>query len=164
MNPKLKTALWILGSGFAAFGIYRYFKWQVGLLKDYTYQFTGLKIITLTKNLVTIDVKMRFFTKSKIEVKVNRIYVDVKMNDKSVGFLNETQPLIIPANGYSDITLRMSFNPTQIVSNFYDLISNSFGTGDIKINFEGYANVKSGIISTTVPIAYETTLKEYLKG
>lgn len=164
MNPKVKTFLWVVGSGFAAFGIYKYFKWQFGLLKNYTYQITGFKFVTLNTQLVTLDVNMRFFTKSNIEVKVNRVYIDVKLNGVSAGFLNESNPLIIPAKGFSDMSLRLSFNPKLVVSNLYDLLTQSFATSDIKITFEGYANVQSGIIQTTLPIEYSTTLKEYLKG
>jgi hypothetical protein len=32
---------------------------------------------------------------------------------------------------------------------------------DINVNLNGFANVKSGFISTTLPIKYSTTIKEY---
>jgi tRNA A-37 threonylcarbamoyl transferase component Bud32 len=52
-------------------------------------------------------------------------------------------------------------------ANFKNIIDFTLNIGknkDVRFKMDGFASIKSGFISTTLPIKYETTLKEYLKG
>jgi hypothetical protein len=57
--------------------------------------------------------------------------------------------------------LNITFNPKLILGNVVDIALGVKKNKDIKVNLNGFANVKSGFISTTLPIKYSTTIKEY---
>ena len=77
-------------------------------------------------------------------------------------YVSEEKSFVIPAKGSSTIPLFISLNPKSIINNLIEL---SLGVGknrDIKLTLSGYAKVESGFFKTTLPIKYETSVKEYL--
>ena len=161
----MKKAEFIVG-GLSLFGfaIYRYFKYQADLLQKYEWKISGIKIKKFSLNEIALDLTIRFTSKADLEAKVNKIYLDLFLEGKNVGFLKEEKSFIIPARGSHDITLFVSVNPQIVFKNITDIVLGISKSKDIKFKVDGYADISSGFISTTLPIKYETTLKEYLKG
>lgn len=161
----MKKAILIFGGiSLLGFGLYRYFKKQAEILKDFTWKVTGFKLIKLTLNELSIDVSILFSSKADIEAKINKLYLDIYVQDKNVGFVEEVKSFIIPANGSTNIPLHISINPQSVFKNLFDVSLGVAKSKDLKFKLDGYANIKSGFISTTIPVVYETTIKEYLKG
>jgi LEA14-like dessication related protein len=161
----MKKALLLIGGlSVLGVGLYVYFKKQAKLLSDFTWKIVGFKIKKVSLTELNIDVTFRFMSQSDIEAKVNRLYLDMYLENKNVGYISEGKAFIIPANGSSDIPINISVNPQVIFKNIIDLTLGVAKKQDVMFKFDGFANVKSGFLSTTIPIKYETSIKEYLKG
>jgi hypothetical protein len=158
-----KTLLFVGGISLLGFALYRYFKVQVEILKQFTWKVSALKIVKFTNTEIAIDITFLFSSSADIEAKIERLYLDILLEGKNVGFISENKGFIIPAHGSSSVPLHISINPQAILK---DVVSLVLGVGkkkDIEFGLKGFANVKSGFISTTLPIEYKTSLKEYLK-
>lgn len=161
----MKKALLIAGGiGVLGFGLYQYFRYQTKKLLEFTWKFSGIKVNKFNLNELNLVLTMRFFSKADIEAKINRLYLDLYLNNTKVGYVIEDKPFIIPARGSSDISLNISINPKYVLSNIIDLTLGSASQKDILFKFDGFANIKSGFISTTLPIKYETSLRQYLSS
>mgnify|MGYP001173720804 CR=1 FL=1 len=159
----MKKGLLILaGISLLGFAIYRYFKYQVNLLTQFEWKISGIKVKKFSFNQIALDLSILFTSKSDLEAKVNKIYLDLFLEGKNVGFVTEEKPFIIPAKGSHTITLYISINPQLILKNITDILLDITSKKDILFKIDGYADIKSGILSTTLPIKYETSLKSYL--
>jgi hypothetical protein len=154
------TALAIVG-GISLFGyaLYRYFTKQVDLLKqfnwkvvDFTFDIADLKVI---KGII----KFRFSSIADLELVVSKFYLDVYVNGDRVGYIEDAQTFIIPANGYTDIPLSYTINPQLVIKDIVDIILTSTKLNDGIVTFDGYGQIKSGFISATVPIKTNCSVK-----
>jgi hypothetical protein len=161
----MKKALLIFGGlSLLGFGLYRYFKRQFDLLSQFTWKVSALKISKVTLDNLSLVVTFLFTSNADIEAKVEKVYLELFLQGQSVGFINEEKAFIIPAHGSSQIPINISISPRLILQ---DIVNISLGVAkDKDVNFSaiGKAYIKSGFISTTLPIEYKTSLKEYLKG
>jgi hypothetical protein len=162
----------IIGAvGLAGYAVFRYFQVQASLLKSYEYKITSIKPNKVTLDYISLDLGIRFTSKSDIEGEVTTVYIDVYVEGKNVGFVTDVKPFIIPSrkknkdgsytDGSSDITLNVSFKPRDIFNNAVDILLGAGKKKDLSFGVKGYANVHSGFIRTTIPIVYNTTLKDY---
>ena len=159
-----KVLLAVGGLSLLGFGLYKYFKTQADLLTKFTWKIQGFKIRKFSLQELAIDVTFLFTSVSDIEAKVQKMYLDLYLEGKNVGYIMEEKEFIIPARGSSSIPIFVSINPQAIFKNVIDFTLNVAKNKDIKFKIDGFASVKSGFVSTTLPILYETSLKEYLKG
>ena len=161
----MKKALLIFGGlSLLGYGLYRYFKIQTNLLLDYKWKIAGFKVVRFSLTDISIDLSILFTSKADIEAKINKIYLDLFVEGKNVGFVSEVKSFIIPAKGSTTIPLFISINPQSIFKNLFDVSLGIAKSKDLRFKLDGYANVKSGFISTTLPIKYETTIKQYMSG
>jgi hypothetical protein len=161
----MKKALLIFGGlSVLGYGLYRYFKTQGDILKNFTWKISGFRILKLSLNELSVDVDFIFTSDADIEAKVNRLYLDLFLDGKNVGYVSEDKPFVIPAKGSSTIPIHISINPQVVFKNIIDLTLGIAKNKDVVFKLNGFANIKSGFISTTIPITYETSIKEYLKG
>jgi len=158
-----KTLLVIGGLSLLGVALYKYFKYQINLLQDYEWKISGFKIKKFSIAEINIDLGILFTSKADLETEVRKIYLDLFLEGKNVGYVTEQKPFIIPARGSHNIILDISVNPKKVITNITDILLNVGKRKDIKFKIDGYADIKSGIFKATLPIKYETTLKEYLK-
>jgi len=159
----LKALLLASGVGIIGYALYRYYKMQINFLKDYQYKVTGFKVVSLTSDNVSFDISTRITNISNVEAKVTEIYLDVYVNNALVGNINEVKDILVKANGSSDFSFRIAFNPKIVLNNIINIVTLSVALKDVVVNLKGYIRVKSGFISTSIPFEYSTTLKEHLK-
>jgi len=157
-----KTLLFIGGLTVLGVGVYSYLKKQKDLLMNFTWKIQGFKILKFTKDEVAIDLNILFTSVSDVEAKIERLYLDLFLDGKNVGFVSENNPFIIPAKGSATIPLKISVNPRGLFNNLIDLTLGVFKNKDLMFAVNGFAKIKSGLFYTTLPIKYETSVKEYL--
>lgn len=162
MNKTLKTILIISGVGAIAYLGYRYFQKQIGLLENYDYKIIGFKIKNLSKSNLVFDIKTRFFNKSKIEATIEKIFVKIIIEGSDVGYITENKSFLIPAQGSSDIDLQIAINPQDIAKNILGIVFGGVKKKDINFTMDGYANIRSGFVRTTLPIKYSDVVSSYL--
>jgi hypothetical protein len=159
----MKKALLILGGlGVLGFGLYKYFTYQAKKLLDFEWAFSGIKVNRFSLSELNLVITIRFTSKADIEAKVEKLYLDLFLMGVRVGYISEDKPFILPARGSADIPLNISINPQVIFKNIIDVTSGIGKNKDVMFKFDGFANIKSGFVSTTLPIKYETSIKEYL--
>lgn len=151
--------------GLAVIGValYRYYKKQVDFLKDITYQVIGFKVVSISLDKVSLDIKARIFNASNVEATVKEMYLDVLINGVKVGNVNEVKNIPILPSKTSDISFNFSFSPKLIGLNIVELVSSSVNSKDLILKLEGYVKMNSGFISASLPFEYENNLKSYLK-
>ncbi len=159
-----KVLLAVGGLSLLGFGLYKYFKTQADLLSKFTWKIQGFKIRKFSLQELAIDVTFLFKSDADIEAKIQKLFLDLYLEGKNVGYIMEEKEFIIPAKGSSSIPIFVSINPQAIFKNVIDFTLNIAKSKDIRFKMEGFASVKSGFLATTLPIKYETSLKEYLKG
>jgi hypothetical protein len=154
----------ILG-GLALFGysIYRYVKTQSEVLKDFKWQIKDIRFTTFSFSSIKGRLKILFSSKSDIEFVIESFYVDFFFNDKQVGLVDSNDKFIVPANSSTEIGFDFVLNPRDIITNIADIALFTTKAKDAKIKMVGFAKVKSNFVRVTVPIDYETTVKELLK-
>lgn len=161
----MKKALLLIGGlGILGFGLYKYFKTQADLLSKYEWKIAGIKILKFSLTSLVLNLKIRFTSKADLEAKIEKIYLDLFLEGKNVGFLTENRSFIIPAKGSSDVDLSVSINPQAVFKNITDIVLGVSKNKDVKLGINGFAKIKSGLFSATLPIVVETSLKEYLKN
>lgn len=158
-----KALLLIAGLGVLSTGVYLYFKKQMDLISKFTWKISGFKINKISLTNLDINLNIKFTSIADLEAKINRVYLDLFLEGKNVGYVTETKSFIIPAKGTSDVPINISINPQYIFKNISDIVLGVAKDKDINFKIKGFADVKSGFFSTTLPIEYETSLKEYLK-
>ena len=160
----LKEILVLSGLGVIGYAFYRYYTKQINFLSDIQYQITGIKIITLTQDKISIDVTSKIFNASNVEATITEMYLDLLINGIRVGNVNESKNILINPMASSIVSFRFTFNPKLILSNLVSLVTLSIGSKDVTIDAKGYVKVKSSFIQTVVPFEYQNNLKNLLKN
>ena len=154
----------VLGAGAFAYGLYEYVRRQKALLEQFTYKITNLKLDTFNLQLIKGQIFVLFSSISDIEVTVKEFYLDFYFNGEKVGYLEDVTEFIIPARGTTEIPFEFTLNPQFIFRNIGDIVSYTMSQKDASISVQGYATLKSGFVKATLPIKYDTTIKEILNG
>jgi hypothetical protein len=56
-----------------------------------------------------------------------------------------------------------TLNPQLIFGNVTDILAYTLRQKDAAISVRGYATLKSGFVKATLPLTYDTTIKEILR-
>jgi LEA14-like dessication related protein len=159
----MKKVLFLLGGlGILGYGLYRYFKTQADLLKQFDWKISGFKIINVSLNELSLSINFLFTSKADIEATIEKMYFDLFLENTNVGFVTEDKSFIVPAHGSTTIPIRVAINPQSVFKNVVDLAVAIAKKLDFKFKLKGFVSVKSGLISTTMPIEYEASLKEFM--
>jgi LEA14-like dessication related protein len=159
----LKPALIISGLGVIGYALFRYYKKQIDFVKDIQYTISGLKIVNIAKEDVTLDIFLKVYNSSNVEAKVTEIFLDVIMNGTKVGSINESSEFTIMPTKTTEVSYKFSFNPSLVIKNIVNILTLTVALKDVVIVADGYMKVKSGFLSTTIPFTYQNTLKNLLK-
>ncbi|CAK0768014.1 hypothetical protein CCP3SC1AL1_420029 [Gammaproteobacteria bacterium] len=159
----LKPALIVSGLGVIGYAIFRYYKKQIDFVKDIQYTISGLKIVNIAKEDVTLEIFLKVYNASNVEAKVTEIFLDVIMNGTKVGSINESTEFTIMPTKTTEVSYKFSFNPSLVIKNIVNILTLTVALKDVVIVADGYMKVKSGFLSTTVPFTYQNTLKNLLK-
>jgi LEA14-like dessication related protein len=160
MTKTAKTLIIIGGVAFLG-GLFLYMRRQFKLLAEYDYKIVGFKFRKLSGTQVTFDVTTRIFNKSNIEATVKKIYLEIFVQNAKVGFVTQEGQWNIPAKGSTDIQMKITVNPQLLLKNAAAVILSGAKQKDLNFTLEGYANLSSGFLSTTIPITYSDKVSAY---
>lgn len=150
------------GVGIFAYSIYRYIKIQANLLKDFSYRILDFGIEESSLQKVKGTMKVLFTSNSDIEITVQDFIVDFFVDGEKIGYIEDKGAFLVPARSSSEIGFAYTLNPQLVFTNITDLVSGALENNDISFQIKGFATLKSGFIKVSLPIEYETTLKEFL--
>jgi LEA14-like dessication related protein len=153
-----------LGVGIFGYAIYKYFKKQTELLKDFAWQIASFRFTSVDLNLLKGVMSINFTNKSDVEIKITEAYMDFYFDGVNIGYFQDVQEFVIPAHDTTNIPFEFTLNPQIVIGNFTNLILYTTRQKDAAITVKGFVKVKSGFIKGTFPITYDTTLKQLLAG
>jgi len=153
-----KAVLFIAGFGILAGAVYWYIKVQAALLKDFSYKIIGFRVQNISKTNLSFTLKFLFVNQSSIEAKVTNIYSDVFLEGKNVGFITESKEFIIPEKGSTEIELYFSLQLSGVILNLPNILEAILLKKNLQFSLKGTATVKSGFITKTLPIEYNSTV------
>jgi LEA14-like dessication related protein len=152
-----KPILIASGVGLIIYAGYRYFTIQTELLTNSNYEIVDIKIDSLVPDL-QLNITVRFDNNSSVNIDINQIYLDVFLNDKNIGNVQQVLQSVIEPKSSSTISLIANLDYSKSFDIAKDTISGVLGIGgskQINIKCIGTASVKSGLISTTAPLSFE---------
>lgn len=159
MKKGLTAAAIIGGVSLFGYALYKYFTRQVDLLKQFEWKVLDFSLDTIDLKVIKGTIKFRFASISDVELIINKFYLDVYVNGERIGYIEDVNTFIIPANGYTDISFAYTLNPQFIIKNVVDIVAYTTRSKDAILTFDGYAKIKSGFISATVPIKSDCSVK-----
>jgi LEA14-like dessication related protein len=159
----LKNFLIFSGIGVIGYAIYRYYKTQLDILQNFQYKVIGLKVVSIKKDNISLDITTRIINNSNVEAYVKEIFLDAYINDVKAGNINEVKDILVRANGFSNFSFRFSFNPQIILGNIINIVTLSVGTKDVMFKLDGYVKVEGKLIKATIPFSYTNNLKSLIK-
>ncbi len=148
--------LGLVGIGAAVY----YYEAQIKELSQLTYQIVAFSVPEASLSLVTINLVLRITSQSTLDAQVTGLSIDVYLGGKKMGNISSQQPFVIPAKGYSDAPLTISFSPSLLASDAVSLLTNFSASSDIAITLVGYVGLKEAFLSFSVPFSYSTSLKQ----
>lgn len=159
MKKALFATAVIGGVALVGYSIYQYFIKQVALLKQFTWKIVDLKLNVVDLTSVTGNITFRFTSIADLEITVTNFFLDVYVNGDRVGSIEDTNTFIIPSKGTTDIPFQFTIDPQYVLKNIVSIVSISTKMKDAIVSFTGFAQIKSGFISGTVPINTDCSIK-----
>ena len=155
MNSGIKSLLYLTGIGLIAYGAYNYYVVEKDLFVNSQFDVTKISIVEISPSSVTLNLTVRLTNNSHIDISIQDMYLDIYLNGVNVGFVLQPIYTNIKSKASSDIPLTASLNLPNIVTGSLSNIVDMIKQGSVTIKTIGYASVKSGFISVTMPIEQE---------
>ena len=157
---KTLVGVGILGGlGAFVYAFYAYAKKQAALLDNYTWKILDLTFDSYDLQAVKGKIKILFTSQSDVEVVIEKFVMNFYFNGAQVGYVEDDTPFILPARGTAPISFQYTLNPQLVFGNITDIVNYALNKQDAAISLRGFASLKSGFVSATLPITYDTTLK-----
>jgi hypothetical protein len=119
----------------------------------------GVNFDSYSLQAVKGKVEILFTSKSDVEVQIQKFVMTFYFNGAEVGYIEDTTPFIIPARGTAPINFSFTLNPQLIFGNVTSIINYALQKEDASVSLRGFASIKSGFVSATLPITYDSTIK-----
>ena len=154
----------LIGVGGFAFGVYSFYKRQIDILKDLSFNVASVKIVDSsfqeTKLLITLNVVNR----SEINFTITGYKLSVLVNEQPVSVVNNKRlnEKVKGLGQLSKINFYATFSPEQVLgSDFLTAILNSLGNTDIRIKGD-VATKKWGLPLPKYPLDLSLKLKDFI--
>lgn len=157
---KTLVGVGILGGlGAFVYAFYAYANRQAKLLEDFTWKLMGIDFDSYDLQAVKGKVQILFTSQSDVEVQIEKFVMNFYFNGAEVGYIEDTTPFIIPARGTAPISFSFTLNPQLVFGNITNIINYALQKEDAAVSLRGFASIKSGFVSATLPITYDSTIK-----
>ena len=152
--------------GVALFGyaLYKYVKVQASLLQNFSYQIMDFGITQMDEQIVKGNLSVLFKSDADVEIVVKSFIVNFYLNGVPIGYIEDTKEFIVPAHNQTIIPFAYTLDPQIVFSHLMGIVTQSINSGDEVFQVKGFAKVKSGFITVSLPVDYTTTLKEIMGG
>lgn len=154
----VKPLLIVGGVGLIAYAGYSYYTIQTNLLENSNYQITDITVEAVTLSTLQLNISVEFDNNSSINVTIQQLYLDIYLNGTNVGNVQQViQSSILPKSS-TTIPLIANVSFSKSFDTAKDTISGLLGLGgskDVDIKAVGTASIKSGLVSTSVPLSFE---------
>ena len=137
---------------------------QFKKIMNYTLGFKGIKVRSIGKDLISIDVFLNYTNKADIDITLVEQEYKVFLNNNYVTRASNGSSNLVKANSTSPIGVNVAFDPKNVLNvlnkSYADLL---LDPGKITLKVEIKLKVKVVGIKVNIPFTLNTTLKEILK-
>lgn len=149
----------ILLSAFALVaGLAYWYNKQVQIMENMAYSLIGFSVQSGSATQATLDITIRMQSNSTLQAEIMSAMLQVYVSGMLIGTVQPIQPFIIPAMGYSDAQLSVSFNPSQIATDALSLLTSIGNLGALPVSVIGQVTIKSAFLTLPVPFTYNSTV------
>ena len=172
MNPNVrKSLIWsgvIAAASAIGYGIYLFYKRQIGLAMQYCYKISGLKFLKIEKDNISIQLNIKIQNRSDFTVEIKGYDFDIYLNDKKIANVISNKSEMLLGNAISELTFVASCNPQQIFDKEYIAKLISYAITDrrrITIKVVGLINAQMNFVSLKkLKFDYETTAYDIINA
>jgi LEA14-like dessication related protein len=148
----MKKVLLFGGLGLAGFGLYRYFKYQIGQALNYDYKIKSFKYenVDIPNNKIDVSLEIDLTNKSSFEVIVNSY--DLKFTFKGVEFANSksNNSFVVMPNTSFALKIAGTLDLQKAKASVLPLIKDILARNPINIEISGNVKVKFIGINSTI--------------
>jgi LEA14-like dessication related protein len=162
MKKYIVTGSIIGGIALFGYAIYRYVKVQADLLSNFSWQIMDFGLQQIDEQIIKGTLSVLFKSEADLEVVVKSFIVNFYLNGVPIGYIEDTKEFIVPSHNQTIIPFAYTLDPQILMSHIVGIVSQSINTGDEVFEVKGFAKVKSGFITVSLPVEYRTTLKEVM--
>jgi LEA14-like dessication related protein len=137
---------------------------QFKKIMNYTLGFKGIKVRSISKDLISIDVFLNYTNKADIDITLVEQEYKVFLNNNYVTRASNGSSNLVKANSTSPIGVNVAFDPKNVLN----VLNKSYAEllldpGKITLKVDIKLKVKVVGIKVNIPFTLNTTLKEILK-
>ena len=155
----VKTVALVGGLGIIGYALYRYYKKQIAILEELQYQIVTFKPVEIKPSKISFDVTVKAFNPSNIQVTITEMLLDVFLNGKPAGKVNEVKEIVLNPGQTTLVTFNFALDTSSLGESLVDLILKSIASRQLAIDLKGFIRAKSAFISTSMPFEYSKTIK-----
>ena len=154
----------------AAISGFTYVAYQVGQqflkLRKIDYEFKRYAIKKITRKFIAIDTVVTVINPTDLDVMIQSYDINIFLNGKYVGKSKYKKPQMIKANTRTDIIIEIGVNLKQYF-NLSEILQLSAlvlkAPSKVKFHYEGLVKIKHSIVTATIPVKIDYSLKEMLE-
>jgi LEA14-like dessication related protein len=138
---------------------------QANLLMQYCFNFTGYKMINLSRDRITIQLSLQIKNKSDLEITLTGYNFEVFLNGAYATTISNSKVQKIGANSFSTVNLTIDVEPqkNKSLANWDFLSRLLLDVNNIKVRIKGAISASAlGISAKDVGVNLEMKLKEML--
>jgi LEA14-like dessication related protein len=159
---KLRPYFLVGGIVAIGYALYRYLGIQMRFIKEVQYKVTGVKIISLAKDKVELEVTTQVFNASNVEFTIQEVDINVFLNGVNVAAVQNNVDIFVAPNGLSFFAFNFTFDPKRLGKDIISIATSSLSIKDLYIDVIGNMRVKSAFVTANVPYTYRNNLKNII--
>lgn len=116
-----------------------------------------IHVSKITSKEAVLSSSAKFYNPNDQSIKLKEVVIDLEVDERTVGVIDEEVKMKIPAKDYFSVPLKAAFNIRDI--GLLNGIISVLGGKPIKVRFKGYVKVAVHGYTTKVPIDFEENIK-----
>lgn len=117
----------------------------------------NVRVSKVTSKEAILSADAKFFNPNDQSIKLKEVVVDIEVDDRKVGAIDQKMKLRIPANDYFSVPLNASFNIKDI--GLLNGIISVLGGKKITAHYKGYVKVSVHGYTAKVPVDFEEDIR-----
>jgi len=117
----------------------------------------NIRVTKVTGTEAVLSGKAFFFNPNKVGMTLRKVNIDVTLEDKKIGTINQTTKTKVPANSDFSVPVDATFNIVDV--GFLNSILNVLGGKKMKAHYKGYIKLSVHGVPIKVPIDYEEEIR-----
>lgn len=149
-----------IGVVYLLYEAYKYWKSQSKLLDQWDWSLKGLRVVSLGKQFMELELSIDLTNQSNINATVTGIDFEVYLQNKNIGRALSNDVFYFAPYGTSNLKIRFRSS----LGNLLTVVKNMMAVGvNIPVRIEGTmkAETLKGVF-VPVPVSYSTTVKELI--